>query len=101
MARTGFANMAMTACYGGPLCNMLTGLGLGFLALLRASHTASAPVQLTAATCANAICLMVNCVAIVTVGVMHQRRVPRQYAVVLLCVYSVYLVINLGMNVLL
>ena len=99
MARTGFANMAMTACFGGPLCNMLTGLGLGFLALLRASHAASAAVQLTPVTCANAVCLIGNCVAIVAVGVVHRWRVPRRYSLVLLCVYAVYLVINLGMTV--
>lgn len=36
MARAGYGNMAMTACFAGPLCNILCGLGLGWLLLLLA-----------------------------------------------------------------
>jgi sodium/potassium/calcium exchanger 6 len=35
MARKGLANMAMTACFAGPLFNILVGLGLGFSRLER------------------------------------------------------------------
>merc|ERR1711865_793757 len=33
MARKGLANMAMTACFAGPVFNILVGLGLGFSGL--------------------------------------------------------------------
>ena len=98
MARTGFANMAITACYAGPLCNMLTGLGLGFLALLRSAKTASVSVQLLPVTFVDALCLIGNCAAIVVVGITHEKRVPRHYALILLSIYATYLVINLGLN---
>ena len=100
MARTGLANMAMTACFGGPMCNMLTGLGLGFLTLLSSSHSATTPVQLSVVTGANALFLVTNCVAIMAVGVLHSKRVPRQYALILLCIYACYLLVNLSMVVL-
>ena len=34
MARKGLANMAITACFAGPVFNMLVGLGAGFALLL-------------------------------------------------------------------
>jgi Sodium/calcium exchanger protein len=40
MARKGLANMAMTACFAGPLFNLLVGLGLGWAAYLGTSHVA-------------------------------------------------------------
>lgn len=44
MARSGFGNMAMTACFAGPLCNMLCGLGLGFLLQIMKSSQSYTPV---------------------------------------------------------
>ena len=96
MARTGFANMAMTACFAGPMCNMLTGLGLGFLALLRKSDALSTAVHLQALTLIDSMYLIANCAVFVGVGLAWQQRVPRQYALVLLCVYAAYLCMNLG-----
>ena len=96
MARTGFANMAMTACFAGPMCNMLTGLGLGFLALLRKSDALSSAVQLQGLTLIDGLYLIANCAAFVGVGLAWQHRVPRHYALVLLGVYAVYLCMNLG-----
>jgi sodium/potassium/calcium exchanger 6 len=95
MARTGFANMAMTACFAGPMCNMLTGLGLGFLALLRKSNAPTTPVHLSGVTLVDGLYLIANCAAFVAVGLAWHNRVPRHYALVLPCVYAVYLFMNL------
>jgi Ca2+/Na+ antiporter len=40
MARKGLANMAMTACFAGPVFNILIGLGLGLSSA--AAHTGNA-----------------------------------------------------------
>ena len=97
MARTSFSNMAMTACFGGPMCNLLTGLGLGFLALLSSSSASVATVELTFVTGINAFILVANCVAIAAVGVLHSKWVPRWYGLVLLCIYVCYIAINFSM----
>ena len=43
MARKGLANMAMTACFAGPVFNMLVGLGLGFSLLLHGDNADAHP----------------------------------------------------------
>lgn len=46
MAKRGLSNMAMTACFAGPIFNLLLALSLGFMRFLSAEHTSSVPVQL-------------------------------------------------------
>lgn len=46
MAKRGLSNMAMTACFAGPIINLLMALSLGFMRLLSAEHLSSVPVQL-------------------------------------------------------
>mmetsp|Transcript_58253 Transcript_58253/g.185585 ORF Transcript_58253/g.185585 Transcript_58253/m.185585 type:complete len:218 (-) Transcript_58253:457-1110(-) len=46
MAKAGMGNMAMTACFAGPVFNMLVGLGFGFWSLLGSSREQSIKVHL-------------------------------------------------------
>ena len=46
MARRGLSNMAMTACFAGPIFNILTALSVGFMWYLTAEHLNSVPVKL-------------------------------------------------------
>ena len=90
MARRGLANMAMTACYAGPLFNLLVGLGLGFLrALGRGSApatTALSPGAAVSAGFAAAMCLMV-----LVVGVLGRGRLPARFGWALLGLYATFL----------
>ncbi len=46
MTKRGLSNMAMTACFAGPIINLLMALSLGFMRLLSAEHVSSISVQL-------------------------------------------------------
>lgn len=46
MAKRGLSNMAMTACFAGPIFNLLAALGVGFIWYLNTEHLAYAPVKL-------------------------------------------------------
>ena len=46
MAKRGLSNMAMTACFAGPIINLLVALGLGFVRFLAANSLDSIPVRL-------------------------------------------------------
>lgn len=46
MARKGLSNMAMTACFAGPIINLLVSLGLGFMQNLAVNSASVSPVQL-------------------------------------------------------
>ena len=46
MAKRGLSNMAMTACFAGPIINLLLSLGLGFMQNLGLNDVAASPVAL-------------------------------------------------------
>merc|ERR1719198_2097523 len=73
MARKGLANMAMTACFAGPVFNMLVGLGLGFSLLLHGDNADAhpQPVHLSNALAVGLVFLAVNSVAIGAFGVLN------------------------------
>ena len=48
MARRGLSNMAMTACFAGPIFNILVALGVGFMQYLSATGLSSTTVRLEA-----------------------------------------------------
>ena len=45
IAKAGKGNMALTACYAGPVFNMLMGLGLGFISFIATQHRSSASLH--------------------------------------------------------
>ena len=46
MAKRGLSNMAMTACFAGPIINLLLSLGLGFMQFLAVNDLDTARVAL-------------------------------------------------------
>ena len=48
MAKRGLSNMAMTACFAGPVFNILVALGVGFMQYLSANGLSSTTVRLEA-----------------------------------------------------
>ena len=98
MARASLSNMAMTACYAGPLFNLLVGLGLGFIRALLAK---SQPVQLvfsgTSVLGILFLCLM--CSSVFAVGLLNGGFLPARFGWMLLSLYSLYLFCNLVLAV--
>ncbi len=88
--------MAMTACFAGPLCNILCGLGLGFFFLLgREGSDGGADVQLSAPVLTDAIIVCGNCTLVLALGLLNRGHLPARAGVLLTCLYGAYLVINL------
>ena len=86
--------MAMTACFATPVFNMLLGLGVGFLFLLKSDdHTgAAAPVELGLGIAVAFGFLAPNCACLLAFGALtRDHRVPREYGFGALAMYAAYL----------
>ena len=93
MARKGLANMAMTACFAGPVFNILIGLGLGFSSLSAQTGERDIPVALSPSVVTGFFFVMLNCAAIVGVGVfLGQGTIPKQHGYLALTLYSLYVI---------
>ena len=93
MARKGLANMAMTACFAGPVFNILIGLGLGFSSLSAITGERELKVELSGSVVSGFVFVMLNCAAIIGVGVfVGQGHIPKQHGYLALTLYSVYVI---------
>ena len=90
--------MAMTACFAGPLCNILCGLGLGFLLLAGRSPGGVVEVALSTPVLADAIIVVVNCALVLLLGLSNGGHLPERAAMYLTCLYGLYLLINLAVR---
>jgi len=99
MARKGLANMAITACFAGPVFNMLVGLGLGFSSLLHSGKDSNAdgeiPVSLSPGLVVGFVFLACNCMMLVGTGLYFKSYVPGWYGYIPVGLYGVYLVLSL------
>jgi sodium/potassium/calcium exchanger 6 len=93
MARKGLANMAMTACFAGPVFNILMGLGLGFSRLFAATGEADKEVIVTPAVLTGIVFVVVNSLLITVTGVfVCKGRIPKHYGYLALGLYMIYVV---------
>lgn len=83
--------MAMTACFAGPLFNMLVGLGLGFWALLGNTGAASAPVRMDPLVLLGCLFIAANCTMLVGVSVCHRQWLPAWCGWAMVGLYCAYL----------
>lgn len=96
VARKGLANMAITACFAGPVFNFLIGLGLGFGTLRRMTGESEIPVDLPASLETGFLFSIVNCFLIIFFGVCWGNGTLRkEYGYVALIVYTSYAVTSL------
>lgn len=99
MARKGLGNMAITACYAGPVFNILVGLGLGFLTWIADSKNKLkvVPVELSPAVAAGAAFVVMNAVGIIVFGLLNGNQLPPWYGKFMLVFYGVFLVLSVAL----
>lgn len=88
-------SMAMTACYAGPLFNMLVALGLGFWVLLDETGAAAVAVRLPRTAAVGCVCIVVACAAVVGVALACNHWLPQRFGWVLIGWYGVYILLAL------
>jgi sodium/potassium/calcium exchanger 6 len=99
MARKGLANMAMTACFAGPIFNILMGLGLGFSTLAAKTGNPESAVALSAPIVAGFVFVIVNCAAIVFTGiVLGKGRIETYYGYIAIAIYAIYVVTSISLQ---
>jgi solute carrier family 24 (sodium/potassium/calcium exchanger), member 6 len=99
MARKGLANMAITACFAGPVFNILVGLGLGFSSLAAKTGNSSVAVHVSSSVSTGFIFLIVNAFCILYTGIIYGKGfIPFQYGYVALLIYSVYVITSISLQ---
>lgn len=86
-------SMAMTACFAGPLFNLLVGLGLGFWALLGEEGWAKAPVSLDPIVLTGCLFTMLNCTMLIGVSLVHRQWLPAWCGWAMIACYAAYLAV--------
>lgn len=96
MAKKGLANMALTACFAGPVFNMLVGLGVGFATWLPNTPNGVAHVKLDQGLKVGFVMLAINCALVVATGVAMNGTIPKAFGFLSLSLYVVYMVLSLS-----
>lgn len=97
VARRGLPNMALTACFAGPLTNLLVGLGAG-IARGAASGGGVVKTRLSAGGGAATFYALAMVTTILTVGAACGRRLPAATAWALAAIYGAYVVTAVGLS---
>lgn len=92
-------SMAMTACFAGPLFNMLVGLGLGFWALLQDTGAARTAVSMDPVVLVGCLFVMLNCAGLVGISLTHRQHLPAWCGGVMVGLYALYLSVVLAVIV--
>mmetsp|Transcript_9975 Transcript_9975/g.12576 ORF Transcript_9975/g.12576 Transcript_9975/m.12576 type:complete len:197 (-) Transcript_9975:38-628(-) len=99
MARKGLANMAITACFAGPLFNILIGLGAGFGLLRGIKQQEILYVSLTPDISTGFVFCFANCIFILFSGLaVNKGVIPAGYGYMAIGMYAVYVVTSLVLN---
>jgi sodium/potassium/calcium exchanger 6 len=91
MARKGLSNMAITACFAGPVFNILVGLGAGFSVLRNATKTDVNYVNLTPSIRSGFVFCFFNCGLLLVTGLaVHKGFVPAKHGYITFVIYTIY-----------
>jgi len=99
MARKGLANMAMTACFAGPIFNIFLGLGLGFRSLQSQTGKEYSAVSLSPPIVSGFVFIILNCATILVVGTfIGKGRIETYYGYVAVTLYAIYVVTSVTLE---
>jgi sodium/potassium/calcium exchanger 6 len=91
--------MAITACFAGPLFNILVGLGAGFAALRGATKTDVNDVHLTPSITTGFVFCFISCGLLLVSGlVINKGVIPAGYGYAAITLYGVYIVTSLSLQ---
>ena len=93
MQSTGGASMAMTACFAGPLFNLLLGIGVGFILFFTDTGKTSVAVEFDSIVFVGCIFAMVFCIGIIAISIINGQRLPGWSGWLLMSWYGLYMVV--------
>ena len=101
MAKKGLGNMAITACYAGPVFNILVGLGLGFLSWIKFPHRKGSAkfvrVELEPTVAAGVFFIVLNSVGIIAIGLINGNQLPAWHGKLMLVFYGMFLITSVAL----
>ena len=96
MARKGLSNMAITACFAGPIFNILIGLASGFSALRHIQDKDEIEVTVSSSITVGFVFLILNSIFIIGTGVfICNGVVPKAYGYFAWVLYSIYIITSI------
>lgn len=99
LAKRGHATTALTACFAGPLFNMLVSLALGFSSNFAAHGTSSIHVALTPDVILGCVCLVLYNLIVAIVGISNGFKLPERFYLFARVWYFLYVVTACTMGI--
>lgn len=93
VARLGYPNMAIAACFGGPMLNILLGIGCSSLYFTIAQQE-NYELQVTPTLITSAIGLLTSLVVSLIMIPWFGWQGSKMYGVVLICIYLTTMLVN-------